>query len=213
VPHGGETNIQENAANFNATYNGGVPAIAFMTKYHTTYLNCNYDRCVLNIWANRSDTSAGSTSGYNTGTNGYYIDQIKKKLGYRLELISSTMPSSATSGTSIPVTIIVNNSGFAAPCMPRPVKLVLRHTVSGAVTTLSMVADPRKWLPGSQITVNENVTLPVGMASGAYAVYLLLPDPDSALSTRPEYAIRFANTGLWDSATGRNALNQTIQIS
>ena len=39
------------------------------------------------------------------------------------------------------------------------------------------------------------------------------PDPEPALHDRPEYAIRLANTGLWDAAVGANSLKQSITIS
>jgi hypothetical protein len=205
VPHGGETN------GYNATWTNGDAAITFMTKYHTTYLNALYDPAVLDRWANRyTGTTLG---GYNTGDGTYRIDVIKRSMGYRLQLVSSTMPSSATAGTQISVTIIVKNVGFAAPCMPRPVKLVLKNTSTSAITTIPMAADPRTWLPGGNITVSENVSIPSGLAAGTYSVHLLLADPDATLATRPEYSIQFANTGLWDATTGRNALNQTITIS
>jgi hypothetical protein len=48
--------------------------------------------------------------------------------------------------------------------------------------------------------------LPANLAPGSYRLSLFLPDADETLRTRPEYAIQFANTGVWDESEGSNQL-------
>ena len=43
-------------------------------------------------------------------------------------------------------------------------------------------------------------------------MYLNLPDPAAALSTRAEYSIRLANDATWENATGYNDLKHTINV-
>ena len=53
----------------------------------------------------------------------------------------------------------------------------------------------------------------MGTPEGTYALSLALPDPEPTLHDRPEYAIRLANAGLWDAATGSHSLKQSITVS
>ena len=50
------------------------------------------------------------------------------------------------------------------------------------------------------------------MPAGNYDLFLFLPDAYKSLSNRTEYAIRFANENMWETATGYNNLNKTIAV-
>ena len=54
---------------------------------------------------------------------------------------------------------------------------------------------------------------PAALPAGTYALSLALPDPEPALHDRPEYAIRLANSGLWDATSGANSLKQSVVVS
>jgi hypothetical protein len=110
------------------------------------------------------------------------------------------------------VNIALKNEGWAAPYNPRLAELVLRHTSSGATYRLPLSSDPRRWAPGTSVTLSQNVTLPAGMATGSYALLLNLPDAAAALSTRPEYAIQLANANVWEASTGFNSLQRTVTV-
>jgi hypothetical protein len=43
-------------------------------------------------------------------------------------------------------------------------------------------------------------------------MYLSMPDKYSSITARPEYAIRLANTDVWDAVTGYNKLLATIKV-
>ncbi|WP_020390800.1 DUF4832 domain-containing protein [Kribbella catacumbae] len=169
-------------------------ALTELAQFHWSYLNTDYEPTVLNSW--------------NTG--GCLAD-VTKRLGYRFTLQTSTLPTTATRGGSLPVTVALRNDGFATPYNPHSVELVLRNASTGAVQRLPLTTDPRRWTAGSTTTLSQTLTIPTNLATGTYAVLLNLPDPN--LSARPEYSVRFANQGTWESSTGMNSLLRTITIS
>ncbi|MEA4950887.1 MAG: DUF4832 domain-containing protein, partial [Petrimonas sp.] len=68
-------------------------------------------------------------------------------------------------------------------------------------------ADPRKWFAGEEHSLDITYTLPAQTRNNEYNVYLNLPDPAPALSTRPEYSIRLANQDMWNEETGYNKIH------
>ena len=119
------------------------------------------------------------------------MPDVRRNLGHRLALTQGTYPS--TAGGTVSLQVTVRNTGWAAPVNPRSPTLVLRHTARGAVHLRPLDADPRRWAPGASATVNQTVSL-AGVPAGDYRLLLSLPDPQPRLTTRPEYAIRLANT-------------------
>jgi hypothetical protein len=187
TPQGGETCAL-------SAFSDWANASNDMNMLHYSYLNSEYNTDVLNSW----------------GSN---IDIAKRNLGYRFALESGSYPQSAVAGGSISVSFNVHNSGYAAPFNAHNVILVLRDTGGSALYKLSMNADPRRWTPGATTTVSETLSL-AGVPAGTYDLLLDLADPAPALATRPEYAIRLANSGgLWEAGTGFNALNHTLQVT
>ena len=71
--------------------------------------------------------------------------------------------------------------------------------------------DPRHWLPGAPVTLQIAVQLPTALAPGEYELGLALPDAAASLADRSEYAIRFANDGVWVEADGYNRLG-TVRV-
>jgi hypothetical protein len=106
------------------------------------------------------------------------------------------------------VFITIRNVGFAAPFNKRNAYIVLKN--GNDVYELLLKSDPRKWF--GNIEIRETLTLGTSLKTGTYAGYLYLPDLDPTLKSRPEYAIRFANIGTWQSTTGYNSLNTNIII-
>ncbi|MBC7499600.1 MAG: DUF4832 domain-containing protein, partial [Herminiimonas sp.] len=189
VPMGGETCV------YTAPRSDCPVAVGEMTKFHWSYLNIGYNTTVLNAWKNQ----------------GCFTD-VQKKLGYRFALQNGSFSPSAKPSGAFAVKFTVQNQGYAAPFNTRDVEVVLRNTSSGAVYRVKLATDPRLWLPGQSVIVDQTVTLPAGMASGNYALLLNLPDPEATLRTRPEYAIQLANNNVWEASTGFNNLNHTVSI-
>jgi hypothetical protein len=63
-------------------------------------------------------------------------------------------------------------------------------------------------MPSELATFRITTTL----APGEYDILLHLPDTAPSLRDRPEYAIRFANPGVWEPATGLNRLAETATV-
>ncbi len=165
-----------------------------MANYHYSYLNCAYNNTVNNDWQ----------------TNGCMLN-IRKKLGYRFVLKELVYPKEITIGSTIPITFTVNNIGYASPFNERPVKLILKNKVSGAEVVYTLSTDIRKWFSG---TTKLELSIPANpsLTAGSYDMYLFMPDKYVSIAAKPEYAIRLANTDLWDAATGYNNLKAGITV-
>lgn len=71
------------------------------------------------------------------------------------------------------------------------------------------------WLPGPGETNTLQITAakPADAALGAYELFLNLPDPYPSLHDRPEYSLRLANEGIWETSSAFNHLGHTVNIS
>ncbi|MFJ4036454.1 DUF4832 domain-containing protein [Microbacterium sp. NPDC090007] len=160
-------------------------ARAELQRYHYSFLNRDYDADVLASW----------------GPDG--IDEAARRLGYRFVLESSRV----VDGAEASVSITLRNDGWAAPYNPRPVQLAL--TGAGGSVVVPLDVDARTWAPGREI----ELTVPLrGVDPGQYRVSLFLPAPEASIAGDPRFAIRAANLGTWDAATGRNDLGQVVRV-
>jgi len=165
-----------------------------MRAMHYSFLNASYNTNVNNDW-----DSAGC------------MNSIKKRLGYRFQLLKAGFPVEVRKDQAFRVTLEIENAGYASPYNPRPVQLVLRNDGTGQVVTISMKTDLRRWFPG-KTRIEEELNLPAGLPSGAWRLFLFLPDAASSLAGRPEYCIRLANAHIWEASSGYNDLNHTLHI-
>jgi hypothetical protein len=165
-----------------------------MERLHYSYLNRDYLGAVYSGWGNN-------------------LDVARRRLGYRLALLSGTFEAGARPGGELRVVLDLRNDGYAAPFNPRNVELVARHQTSGARLIAKLAADPRRFTPGATQRIDARICVPVGTPEGTYSLSLALPDPEPALHDRPEYSIRLANSGLWDATSGANNLKSNITIS
>lgn len=161
---------------------------------HYSFLNADYNSEVNNDWQ-----------------TGGCLDNIKRKLGYRLVLKDATFPSKLSATDSLTATLHLQNEGYAAPYNPRPVQLLLRNTETKKIDTLTFSTEVRKWLTGA-VTLRQSFKLPAGIVAGTYEVLLNLPDGYNSLRNMPAYSIRLANNNVWESTTGYNNLNHKITI-
>jgi hypothetical protein len=187
-PIGGETC---NPTSFSICSN----AVPEMARMHWTYVNADYHQTVLAQW-----------------TNGGCMDEIKRRLGYRFEMLEGAFPDSARPGSGLQISLRLTNLGWAAPFNPRPVEIILRRPGDTTAYFVRLPADPRFWHAGDTIRIAANLGVPSNMPHGEYAMYLNLPDPSQRLRFRPEFAIRMANGGVWESATGYNSLLHSVRI-
>ena len=172
-------------------------ATSELAQFHWTFLNTDYHPDVISAWR-----------------SGGCLPTIQRNLGYRIVLQQGVFPATAARSTGLPVRITLRNDGWSAPANPRRVEVVLRSGDSAAVRRIAVTGvDPRSWRAGATATIDLTVALPTDLAAGSYQLALALPDPATTLGSRPEYAIRTANAGLWDPANGWNNLNHTVTIT
>jgi len=188
VPQGGETCCD-------CGYDDCSNALTDLARMHWSVLNKDYHPDVLNRWV----------------TEGC-MDEVKRRLGYRLELIEATISDSIKPGGIFDIDFKIVNEGFASPFNPRNLEIILRNS-DNLNYRLVADTDPRFWLPGDTITVNVNGGIPSNITEDDYDAFIFLADPEERLHDNPDYAIRLANENLWEDSTGYNSLNHKIKIT
>jgi hypothetical protein len=169
-------------------------SIAEMTSNHWSYLNEQYNQDVLAGWETQGCSS-----------------EIKRSLGYRFVVRQVRHSETVAPGGDLALELTVANTGFATPFNQRPVYVVLSGAGVRHVARLDAV-DVRRWEHGQDITVTTRLRVPATVVAGTYQVALWMPDDAATLRDDPRYAIRLANDGMWDAATGDNVLAQDLVI-
>lgn len=159
-----------------------------MEDYHWTYMNSGYNASVLDRW-----TSDGC------------MDEVKRRLGYRLSLSEAYHSPEAVPGQDYRVVLKIRNTGFAAPMNRRGVELVLVDGNGNKTVYECSDVEPRYWFANMTATIDKTITLPADL-EGDFSLYLNLPDPMPILHDNPLFSIRLANDGVWDEKTGYNKL-------
>jgi hypothetical protein len=103
------------------------------------------------------------------------------------------------------LTVKLQNDGFASIINKHHFYVVLKSSAENSPYLVKLNLDPRGWEPGKG-SVSVNFYIPSSVREGTYQLALWLPDEYESLSGNPLYAIRFANKGTWDRATGFNVL-------
>ena len=155
--------------------------------FHWTYMNSGYNADVLNRW-----TSEGC------------MDEVKRRLGYRLSL-KDVATSKPAAGEPLRVRFNIRNTGFAAPANPRHIELVLVDGKGNKTVKEFKDMDMRYWFANETVTVDKLIDLPKD-ASGNCTLYLNMPDPKATLHDNPLFSIRLANDGVWNEKTGYNKI-------
>ena len=132
-------------------------------------------------------------------------------MGYRYQLVQATLPDQGKRYQQVHCQLQIKNTGYAPIYNERPAYIVLK---SGSQTyPMRMQSDPRRWLPNNVVTsIDEYLHIPAEVPDGTYQLYLYLPDASPSIADDPRFAVRFANTDVWDATTGMNDLHATIRI-
>lgn len=165
-----------------------------LERMHYTYLNSDYNNDVNDEWVDQC------------------MDDVKRRLGYRLELVDGEYSDELTPGGSFSYTINLKNVGYSAPINERLVELVLIDQSDASEWRVVLEDDPRDWHEGDHSIAGE-VCIPTCFSAGSYKVYLILSDPMPTLRYKKEYSIRLANTNVWDDSNGYNDLQHTMNVS
>jgi hypothetical protein len=190
VPMGGETGGVSEGEYYKCSN-----ALQEMEKMRWSYLNSGWYGPTLQSW--RDDGC---------------MDEVKQRLGYRFVLTSGKYSQSVPRGGGLSFELNIYNYGWASPFNPRRFEVMLRNQGDGSVYYVHMPDDPRFWLGGDTVTVSATLGIPEEMPAGNYELLVHLPDPAERLYGRPEYSIRLANEGVWESETGFNNLFHVVEI-
>jgi hypothetical protein len=171
-------------------------ALVEMARYHWSYINIDYFGNTIQNWKD----------------NGC-LDDMQRRLGYRYELISSSLQDSCRQEGSFHGTLRLINTGFSNPYNPRAVELVMRHQVTQKEYFLSLGTDIRNYPPGNEsFEIEFQGGIPPEAEDGSYDLFLNLPDPMISIRKDPRYSIRLANEDNWEESTGYNSLSHTLII-
>ena len=194
VPMGGETggggSVEENE--FRQCDNA-VPEMEYL---NWSYLNSGWFGPTLDLWEQQG-----------------CMDEVKERLGYRFVMSEGRYTEEVAQGSAFYFSLDLNNEGFASPYNPRDVKLVLQSLFDPDVSyEVYLPDDPRFWFGGEEVAMEHEIGIPAEVAEGMYQLKIMLPDPEPTLHDRPEYAIRLANSGVWEESTGFNDLNHIVVV-
>jgi hypothetical protein len=192
VPMGGET-CELNAPRTNCTGD----ALNEFALFHWSFINQDYINTVWNAWT----------------TQGCFND-IKRKLGYRIQLNNGTYTTSVKPGGSITINLSLTNTGWASMYNPRLLEFVLVNTSDGKVCKATTSEEPRQWSSGSTLSLNYEIGIPANYPNGTYKLLLSLPDPMPNLYEKAPYSVRLANGNTtWDNVKGYNDLGFTLTVN
>ena len=198
VPMGGETDITDDVKEMVEVWASREKTIAEMSRLHWTFIQGYYSQTVTDEWRKPAN-----------GT----FDELNRRLGYRYQLVQSTIDDEVEQGDPLSVKLQICNAGFAPLYNERHAYIVLKG-VQNTEYRIQMKSDPRTWLPNGVVTeIDEQIAIPSSVPTGTYHLYLHMPDAYASLAADSRYAVRFANTGVWDEETGYNDLNAEVTIN
>jgi Domain of unknown function (DUF4832) len=117
------------------------------------------------------------------------LDKLFKKLGYRFVLRNVDHEKSVAKGSTLTVTISVENKGVAPFYYDWPLVLYLLSSDQQVVVQQTLNIDIKTWLPGTSNNA-DSFEIPATVAAGKYNMYLAILDPDTQ-----QPGVMFANTG------------------
>ncbi len=171
---------------------------AFRT--HTTYLNSDYDKKVINAWKN--ETYNGDDELYK-GKDGYLY--IANHLGYRFVLRNSNI---SLNSNKINLSLDIENVGFANLVNSKKVSVIL-ESASKKFELLTDL-DPTTWNTKDTSKLNLTITIPDDFEEAEYKVYLRISKYGDYLNDNNYQVIRLANNNIWNEVLGANYVGQFV---
>ncbi|HUS65049.1 MAG TPA: DUF4832 domain-containing protein [Kofleriaceae bacterium] len=169
-------------------------ALETVEHQHWSFLNEEYNQDVLDGWVDQGCD-----------------DDISLRLGHRLALVGARTSESVAPGGALDVELEIENQGFSAPYNARPIVLVLSRSNKRWEVTLDG-RDARQLAPGLT-TIAVRLRVPAGAQPGDdYELSLWMPDASDRLRDDPRQAIRLANDGTWNAATGTNTVTRSLRV-
>lgn len=190
TPMGGET------CNVAPPYSDCDNSTSELERFHWSYLNIDYNKNVLNVWEDQG-----------------CFDEVELRLGYRYELLDGSYTSVAKPGGAFDFSLNLKNVGYSNPYNPRDLKILLRNSVTGEIYMVAPDENIKRWPLATEINLAFTAGLPEHIPTGNYELLMHMPDPYITLGNNPAYAIQMANHDVWETQTGYNNLNHTLEIT
>lgn len=168
VPIGGEVIVDN-------SYNDFENALSDMKQMHVTYLNKDFDKNVLNKWAESTYTGEGCFNGMDG------LSYMERHIGYRLWITGADLDYSGEDDM-LSVNVNIQNVGFAPVYRPMKIWFYFVDRESGAVHSYPAEYDLRGLTGGNDAGLIETVNMEMcltGNAEGKYDVYIDFTDEAS----------------------------------
>jgi hypothetical protein len=169
-------------------------ATAELAALHFSYLNSLYHPQVLAGWEAEG-----------------CLEEIRRKLGYRLVISEVSVSESVAPGGALGLKIKVKNEGYAAMFNLRRVYVVLGEGEMRQTAHLAS-SDARRFAAGETVELKAWLRIPADIKPGKHTLSLLMPDDALPIRHNPDYAVRTANAGSWNPATGANVLVTDLDV-
>jgi Domain of unknown function (DUF4832)/Domain of unknown function (DUF4874) len=169
--------------------------------YRLAYLNRNYYLPFFDSW-----------------TAGGCMDDIARKMGYRMELQKLEYSASVARGGTVTAALTLRNTGWARLMNDRPLVIRLETGQGQVVHTETASSRALRLLgAGQSERVLASTVLPSSVPAGRYRITLAAPDAAASLAAKPAYALRFANADqatdqYWDVARAVMVTNAWIEV-
>ena len=166
-------------------------------EYRLGYLNYDYHEDFINGWEKEG-----------------CMADVRKNIGYRIELSQFQISSKAQSG-SLKWALKLSNQGWARPLNPRDI--VVRFTsADGSSKDIALENTNLRTLDaGASAQWEGTLTLP-NLSAGEYSISLGAPDPDARLAGNTRFSLRFANADSgsvqWNLRTGFLDTGLKVQV-
>jgi hypothetical protein len=166
-----------------------------MKQLRWTYLNLDWYQPTINAWK-----AAGC------------FEELQRNLGYRLALVSATIPTQISVGQTLTINIKITNKGYAPLYNHKIATLVLKNKTSGEIHEIELPVDLRECKPLAELKIDKIVQT-TGIPQGVYDLYLKIADNSANLKNRSEYSVRLANSNVWaEENGGMNNLQHQLRI-
>ena len=168
-------------------------------KLHMQLINRDYPDGVMTRWKDWNIPSQ-----YGSGT---VYNYIQRKLGYNFVLERAGFNADIYRGDYLHFQFDIKNNGFGNLNKAKDFEVIL--TKGSTQYTATVDDDPRVWYKeDGLITKDLYFSVPQNIDPGIWSVNIRLSSIYLSLKNIPEYSVRFANTGVWQSMSGYNKVGE-----
>ena len=170
-------------------------------KTHTTYLNKDWNKTVIESW--RREPYLGDDSTYKDQTGYTYINN---HLGYRFVMKKLSLTPNVNHNEKLNINLDIENVGFGNIINSKIVSLVLSNETNTYEFKTDL--DPRRWYSDTITNLNFNIQIPSDVNPDEYNIYLRVSKYGNLTNDNHYQTIRFANKNIWDENLKANYLGK-----